>query len=91
MEKAQVRITIDSDTETRKGVHADNFSITTRGDSVRIDFFLSDIQGENGENRGVLASRVFMDVSDLPELRDTLNDVIKNALSGRGGAQDGRE
>lgn len=90
MDKIQVRVTVDSDTETRKGVHADNFSITTRGDIVRLDFFLSDIQGEHGETRGVLSSRIFMDVNDLPELRDTLNEVIKNAMSNKAEAPDGR-
>lgn len=90
MERTQIKVTIDSDVETRKGVHADNFSITTRGDSARLDFFLSDIQTEDGETRGVLSSRIFMDIGNLPELRDALDEVVKKAMAAKDGAANGR-
>ena len=45
---------------------------------------------EDGETRGVLSSRIFMDISDLPELRDTLDEVIKKAMAAKDGAANGR-
>ena len=73
----EMKITIDSDPMTRKGVQADFASITTKGGATRLDFFLSDIQVDENNTRAVLSSRVFMNNTDIVNLYKALGDHIQ--------------
>lgn len=71
---------IDSDTATRRGVHADTVMFMARGGCTLIDFILTDRPGENGssEDRAVLTARVFMNNEDVVRLRDRLIAVTSS-------------
>lgn len=73
MEKKIITINLDSDVQTRKGVHANMVQAVDLGHSTRLDFILSDIEDENGP-RGVLSARVYMDNANIKALRDLLID-----------------
>lgn len=73
MEDQATHITIDSDVETRKGVHANVVQASTRGGLTRLDFLSADLIGEDNEGRAVLSARVYLDNFDLLALRDMLN------------------
>lgn len=72
-----MKITVDSDPITRKGVQADFASITTKESATRLDFFLSDIQVDENNTRAVLSSRVFMNNTDIVNLYKALGDHIQ--------------
>lgn len=72
MEDRQVNISIDSDVETRKGVHSNIVLLTTEGPVTKIDFLNADISVEEDEVRAALSSRVYMSNEDLVALRDML-------------------
>lgn len=78
MEGIQKTISIDSDPVTRKGAHADAVTVSIKDDMVRLDFLLADIELPDGSERGVLASRVFMDRGGL----ELLSHAIDEALAG---------
>lgn len=78
----EVRMTLDSDVQTRMGVHADTVMVHERGGVARLDFILGDIPMEDGEIRGVLSSRVFMNVDDLKILRNEINTVVESGEPG---------
>lgn len=72
----EVHMTLDSDVQTRMGVHADTVMLHKKGGIARLDFILGDIPMGDGEVRGVLSSRVFMTVDDLKILRDEIDGLI---------------
>lgn len=74
------KIVVDSDIETRKGVHADIAIARTKGGVTRIDFLLGDIEEEDSI-RAALVSRVYMNNEDVCALRSALNSV-QNADGG---------
>lgn len=80
MKQSIINLTVDSDTQTRKGAFAD-FAVVSEKDGVaRLDFLLGDINPDDsdaeGDIRGVLVSRVFMSASDLSGLRDQLGALL---------------
>lgn len=81
----EVHMTLDSDVQTRMGVHADTAIIHEKGGVARLDFILGDIPMGDDEIRGVLTSRVFMNVDDLKILRDEIDGVI--GMSELGGTE----
>lgn len=72
----EVHMTLDSDVQTRMGVHADTVMLHEKDGVARLDFILCDIPMGDGEIRGVLSSRVFMAVDDLKILRDEIDGLI---------------
>lgn len=72
MNERKVTINIDSDVETRKGVHADVAMLSTKGGATRIDFLNADITLDDVNVRAALASRVYMNNEDVIALRDML-------------------
>lgn len=78
----EMHMTLDSDVQTRMGVHADAVMLHKRGGIARIDFILGDIPVGDGDVRGVLSSRVFMDVDDLVILRDEIDALIGESEHG---------
>lgn len=73
MEERKVTLDIDSDVETRKGVHADIAMLSTKGGTTRIDFLNADIAIDPNSARAVLSSRVYMSNEDVIALRDMLD------------------
>lgn len=78
----EVHMTLDSDVQTRMGVHADTVMVHEKGGIVRLDFILGDIPLGDSEIRGVLSSRVFMDVDDLKILRDEIDAIVESVKPG---------
>lgn len=72
-------LVIDSDIETRKGVHSNLSTLTMNGDIARMDFFLGDIVNPDGEQRAVLSARIFMHKQDLVAVRDMIDRVLSGA------------
>lgn len=48
----EVHMTLDSDVQTRMGVHADTVMVHEKGGIVRLDFILGDIPLGDSEIRG---------------------------------------
>lgn len=84
-ETRELKLNIDHDTATRKGVISNLVMASTDGAVTRLDFINSDIPGEDGQVRAVLSSRVYMTNENLLELRDMLNDHTKNWKVGTDG------
>lgn len=78
----EVHMTLDSDVQTRMGVHADTVMLHEKDGVARLDFILCDIPMGDGEIRGVLSSRVFMAVDDLKILRDEIDGLIHANVPG---------
>lgn len=75
--QGSVNISIDSDTQTRKGAFADFAMARTDGQTTVLDFVLNDMPISQDESRGVLTARVFMSNSGLLGLRDMLVEYTR--------------
>lgn len=77
-EEKTVALTIDSDINTRKGVHADAALLAEKDDVVRIDFISTDIMDNGNEARGLLSSRVYMSRHDFMSFRNSIDAMLHN-------------
>ena len=71
-----MHLTVDSDINTRKGVHADMALVAEREGTVRIDFISADITDNEGNAKGVLTSRVYMSRKDLLSFKNSIDEML---------------
>lgn len=75
-EEKQVQLEVSGDLETRKGSYANTLFITSQENEDILDFFFMDSTGVNGEQSGVLTSRVIVSRQTLLSFRDALNQHL---------------
>lgn len=86
MEDRQITLNIDSDVETRKGVYSDIALVSRHSDMARVDFISGDRPGA-GSIGAVLSCRVYMPLSSLVALRDSINDQLAATPEGGEGIE----
>lgn len=83
-DEQRMSIVVDSDVETRKGVHSNLVSLTVNGSLSRLDFLYGDIDDGSGGMRAVLSSRVIMQTEDLVALKALIESHLREADSADG-------
>lgn len=79
-EEKQFQLEVSGDLETRKGSYANVVFITSQANEDILDFFFMDSIGANGEQSGVLTSRIVMSRQTLLSFRDALNQHLGGSI-----------